>query len=305
MIDQSTPKLSAAAVGSIVRVDHQAGRWEAIPRALIEDDRLSAEARWFAIWLCTKPPGWEIRAGCLPRLLKDRSRRSGHLGRDLVRRLLREPEDAGYLVRTRMRDTDGRWAWRSCLNPTRQVASTIDGSAGDGPAVDGDTVDGKGGDLLQTELIQKKTYSKRTTTTAQPRDSNPSAQDVGVVSVNPLQFPEMLAGDAQRLANNLMQQCPAELRQAVLDQVSVYQQQGTLRKPLGLLYRLVQRAKVGEFIASMPGVRQRKVCPEECKSGPRAMDLRSTGLRLASEIAAAHIAVLRKKWKKKSVDDER
>jgi hypothetical protein len=35
------------------------------------------------------------------------------------------------------------------------------------------------------------------------------------------------------------------------------------------------------------------------------MDLRSTGLRLASEIAAAHIVVLRKKWKKESVDDER
>src|ERR1700690_2085368 len=286
VIDQSTPKLSAAAVGSIVRVDHQAGRWEAIPRALIEDDRLSAEARWFAIWLCARPPGWEIRAGCLPRLLKDRSRRSGHLGRDLVRRLLRELEDAGYLVRTRIRDTDGRWVWRSCLNARGLVASTIDGSAGDGPAVDGVTVDGKGGDLLQTELIQKKTYSKRTTTTAQPRDSNPSAQDVGVVSVNALQFPEVLAGDAQRLANTLMQQCPAELRQAVLDQVSVYQQQGTLRNPLGLLYRLVQRAKVGEFVASVPGVRQRKVHPG--KSGPRAMDLRSTGLRLASEIAAAH-----------------
>jgi hypothetical protein len=68
---------------------------------------------------------------------------------------------------------------------------------------------------------------------------------------------------------------------------------------------LVQRAKVGEFVASVLGVRQRKVRAEECKYGPRAMDLRSTGLRLASEIAAAHIVVLRKKWNKESVDDER
>ena len=151
MIGKPTLRSSSATTGSIVRVDTSAGRWEAVPKALIEDARLSAEARWFAIWLCARPPGWEIRASGLPRLLKDQSRPSGHLGRDLIRRMLRELENAGYLVRTRMRDVDGRWVWRICLNATPQVASTIDGLAVAGPAVAGATVDGEGVDLLQTE----------------------------------------------------------------------------------------------------------------------------------------------------------
>lgn len=107
----------------IIRVARHQGRWEAIPRALIEDARLSFEARWFAIWLTARPPGWEIRAGALPRLLIDRTRCSGHLGRDASKRLLRELETAGYLVRRRRRGARGRWVWESSFDPARTSTS--------------------------------------------------------------------------------------------------------------------------------------------------------------------------------------
>ena len=295
MIGKPRSKSSPASTGSIVRVDTSIGRWEAVPKSLIDDSRLSAEARWFASWLFARPPWWEIRASGLPRLLKDQSRPSGHLGRDLTRRMLRELENAGYLVRTRMRDVDGRWVWRICLNATPQVASTIDGLAGDGEGVD----------LLQTELIQTKTYLNRTTTTAASPDSNPSAQNVGVVSIDNLQFPEVLTGDAQRLAVSLIGQCPNELRQAVLDQIAVYQQQGNVRSPLGLLYRLVQRAKSGEFIAAGMTVRRRREQLKERESIAQKIDAASVGPRPASEIAAEKIVALRQKWPRKAADEKR
>ena len=295
MIDKPRSTSSPASAGSIVRVDTSAGRWEAVPKALIDDARLSAEARWFAIWLCARPPGWEIRASGLPRLLTYQSRPSGHLGRDLIRRMLRELEDAGYLVRTRMRDVDGRWVWRICLKATPQVASTIDGLAGDGEGVD----------LLQTELIQTKTYLKRTTTTAASPDSNPSAQNVGVVSIDNLQFPEVLTGDSQRLAISLIGQCPNELRQAVLDQIGVYQQQSNVRSPLGLLYRLVQRAKIGEFTPTGMTRRQRRERPKERDPSRQDINSASGGPRPASEIAAEKIVALRQKWPKEAADEKR
>ena len=272
MIGKPRSKSLPATTGSIIRVDTSAGRWEAVPKALIEDSRLSAEARWFAIWLCARPLGWEIRTSGLTRLLKDQSRTSGHLGRDLIGRMLRELENAGYLVRTRMRYVDGRWVWRICLNATPQVAFTIDGLA-----VAGATVAGEGVDLLQTELIQTKTYLKRTTTTTAPPDSNPSAQNVGVVSIDNLQFPEVLTGDAQRLAVSLIGQCPNELRQAVLDQIAMYQQQGNMRSPLGLLYRLVQRAKIGEFMATGMIGRRRRERPKGTQSNGRKSGRLSEG----------------------------
>lgn len=128
---------------SIIRVDKRTGRWEAIPRSLIEDERLSLQARWFAIWLASRSPDWEIRASVLPRLLKDTTRRNGHLGRDTTKRLLRELQRCGYLVRSRTRTPTGRWCWQSAF---RSVADpTIAGFT-----VDGSSVDGKGVDLQRS-----------------------------------------------------------------------------------------------------------------------------------------------------------
>lgn len=75
---------------TIIRVDKSAGNWDAIPRALIDDDRLSLEARYLGVWLLSRPNNWEIHAGSLPFLLKDATRCSGHVGRDVAKRLLRE-----------------------------------------------------------------------------------------------------------------------------------------------------------------------------------------------------------------------
>ena len=88
---------------TILRVDKQAGRWEAVPVVLITDERLGFDTRGFAAWLVSKPDGWEIRAGALPYLLKDRTAPWGHVGRDKSRRFMRELERAGESRARRVR----------------------------------------------------------------------------------------------------------------------------------------------------------------------------------------------------------
>lgn len=111
--------------------------------SLLEDARLAFDTRGFAAWLLARPPDWEVRAGALPYLLKERSSR-GHVGRDKARRFLRELEQTGYLRRTRIHGPDGRWIWSSVFTA---VCTTIDGIP-----VDGSSGDGKGVDINQTSI---------------------------------------------------------------------------------------------------------------------------------------------------------
>jgi hypothetical protein len=146
---------------SILRVDKSAGRWEAVPTSLINDARLGFDTRGFAAWLLARPEGWEIRAGALPHLLKSGS---GHVGRDRVRRFLRELERAAYLTRTRRREADGRWIWDYAFRPTSPI-STIDALSVGGSPVAGSTVDGKGVDVthtLKTSRLDQSILNKAT-----------------------------------------------------------------------------------------------------------------------------------------------
>ena len=218
---------------SILRVDKSAGRWEAIPTSLIKDARLGFDTVGFATWLLTRPPGWQIRATALPHLLKSR-----HVGRDRARRFLRELERAGYLTRTRYRTTDGRWIWDNAFRPTS--ASTIDAFSVDGAAVDRKHVD-----LIHTLSSSRSDYSilkKTTTTTTVPKAG------VVVGDLMEIRYPDCLSGRRLESAKKLMTQCPAADRQAVLDEFAATLRDGVVRYPVGLLNRLVERAKAGEFV---------------------------------------------------------
>jgi len=223
-------------IGSILRVDKSAGCWEAVPTSLINDARLGFDTVGFATWLLTRPPGWQIRATALPHLLK----RSRHVGRDRARRFLRELERAGYLTRTRYRTADGRWIWDDAFRPTSAV-STIDAFS-----VDGSSVDRKHVDLTHTLSSSRSDYSivkKTTTTTTAPKASVVVAGDLMEI-----RYPDCLSGRRLEPAKKLMTQCPAADRQAVLDEFAAMLRDGVVRHPMGLLNRLVERAKAAEFV---------------------------------------------------------
>jgi hypothetical protein len=231
---------------SILRVDLSAGRWQAIPAALINDDRLGLDTRGFAAWLLARPAGWEIRATALPQLLSSGTWR---VGREKAQRFLRELERATYLTRTRRRGLNGCWIWDFSFRPTpsreETPSITIDGLAVGGSAVDGSAVNGQPVHYLHTLTSNRlDQYKTKPTTTA------PSAQEMQVVvgELMEIRFPKFLTGHHLAAARKRISECPREHRQAVLDEFGAMMARGVVRFPMGLLKCLVRRAAEGEFV---------------------------------------------------------
>ena len=94
---------------AVLRIKQRKRGWVPLPRALIDDVRLQFDTRAVAAWLIAKPDGWQIRLGAFRHLLQQRSGTKERVGGDRVRRMLRELERAGYLVRTCFQKRNGRW----------------------------------------------------------------------------------------------------------------------------------------------------------------------------------------------------
>ena len=220
----------------LFRIKKRPRGWKPVPRALITDVRLQFDTRGFAAWLLAKPPGWEIRAGALPYLLKKERGPGEHIGRDKVRRFFRELEAAGYVTRRRMRKADGQWRWQIEFTDTPPTAPTHPGT------VDGTAVDGSGVDLLQTLNHQKRDQCKPTTTAA--------CQDDAAIGADPggqLRYPDCLRSVPVDSRSKLLTGCPGDLRQAVLDEVDAMHKAGKVRNPIGLLSVLARKAGLGLF----------------------------------------------------------
>ena len=285
---------------SILRVDMDAGGWEAITTALINDERLEFDTRGFAAWLLARPDGWQIKAAALPHLLKCSS---GHVGRDKARRFFRELEHAGYLTRTRRQGADGRWIWDYFFRPT-SPAPTIDASPVGGPPVgrlpvDGQTVGSQAVDITHTLITSRsdKSILDKTTTTTGP----PEPQTVVVVGdLSEIRYPDCLTGSALNAAKTLLRGCPPEYRQPVLDELGALITAGRVRKPSGLLYRLIERAKVGQFA---PNWSVSPVVSKAASEGPREnirgslAPASQSQPRIASEAAADALRRLRLKFR--------
>ncbi len=80
---------------------HRVHPFTQVRNSLLEDKRLSWEARGLLAYLLSKPSNWTVRIGDL--LNKSPA------GRDAVYTILRELKAAGYLEYCRQRDDDGAW----------------------------------------------------------------------------------------------------------------------------------------------------------------------------------------------------
>lgn len=91
---------------STIRV-HKAVGYSVVSNAPLNDERLSWEARGMMAYLLTKPDNWTVKPEAIETV--------GPAGRHKVYRILKELEGAGYFVRTKTRDTSGRWEWEQHL----------------------------------------------------------------------------------------------------------------------------------------------------------------------------------------------
>lgn len=233
---------------AVLRMDRKAGRWESVPRDLINDCRLDLDSRSLVIWLSARPEGWEIRAAALPQLLKNRRKA---VGRDRVRRMLRELEEAGYLTRSVHRTVDGRWSWQAVVSLVPHCA-TVDGFAVDGSAADGSAVDGKHVDIRNT--VRNNRLKEVILNTTTERGVSENAVEVEPKPV----FPACLRESQREAAKEFLTACPRADRQPVLDALAVMAAKGKVRNPIGLLRKLIDCVRVGTFVApgeSRPGVR--------------------------------------------------
>jgi hypothetical protein len=286
MMSSERSQSDATPAYGVLRVDKNAGRWEAVPRDLMSDSRLGWDTRGFAAWLLLMPEGWQIRVGALPHLLKNDS---APIGRETVRRFLRELSAAAYLVRSRRRLPSGVWFWESSFSPVAG-SLTMGGSATGGSTTDGSAVGGRAPDTTKTLSHSRlhKSILKETTTELATAGS--------VVADLKIDYPECLSGARLPAARALIAGCPKAHRQAVLDEIAAMHAKGRVRSPIGLLRRLVEAACAGVFApnASLPEFRSgaRETAPSSSHVTPRASQPEAVG-----EIAARALSDVRSRSK--------
>lgn len=134
-----------------------------IPNALFEEKELSLDTIGVLVYLLSLPKDWEVRA--------DHIRKKFGIGKDKQQRIFKELEDAGYLVREKVRGAYGRWITGITIHQNPQKSTGIkDGHSDAGFSGHGQSHTGANGPLCKT--FSKKKYSKnKNITNEQPKPS--------------------------------------------------------------------------------------------------------------------------------------
>lgn len=124
-----------------------------------------------------------------------------------------------------------------------------------------------------------RTVGEPTTTTA---TADELAEDAVVVPDHQ-QFPDVFRADALASAMQVINGCPEASRQDVLDEIAGLSDRGAVRSPLGLLRRLVDAAKKGEFVPSAAIEYRRRLQKSGAEKQRRALDEQERQRQLAPD----------------------
>jgi hypothetical protein len=117
-----------------------------------------------------------------------------------------------------------------------------------------------------------------------------------------IRYPPVLHGKFLASARKLIDGCPPEQRQAVLDEIDAMHRQGQVRSPLGLLKSLVDKARVGQFLPNYsvsvpPGSSTKNRCVARADLSLTGADPAPNPPTLASDIGRETLSRLREKLK--------
>ena len=182
---------------AIVKLKRSQSAFEIVPRATLQDTRLSLDALGALVRLVSLPGNWEWHTWHLEKEVLQ-------VGRDYRRRIFDELEKAGYLNRSRKNDESGRWHHEYSLH----ISSTRAAPTSDGLAVGGEPTAGKGGDIENTK--SEKTDLKNT-------QQQPAAQ---VSSCCYLIFDKAIDCDLHAQLRRLLSDVEKLLAQQMLDTVA-------------------------------------------------------------------------------------
>ena len=159
-------------------------------------------------------------------------------------------------------------------------------------------VDGQGVDLLNT-LNNSRLDKLIPTTTTEPK----ATENAVVVQLMDVQYPDILKGGYLTCTRKLIQACPPEQRQPVLDEIGAMHARGKVRSPLGLLKSLIEKAKNGEFspnysLSADPSFSSKLRSPVHARQPTTNTPTASKAPVPVSEIAPRLLADWREKWKR-------
>lgn len=134
----------------IIRRGERPRRWTTIPNDVLEDERLTWEARGLLAFLLSKPDTWNVNREHLATQAPN--------GVRSVRTILSALEAAGYLVRRRTKGDGGRIVWECLVYDQPQTqpgtigALPTGGRSADGSCTGGPSAGGERAALVRTDL---------------------------------------------------------------------------------------------------------------------------------------------------------
>lgn len=140
----------------IVTIHHNSD-YTCISNIPINDTRLSLDTLGLLTWLLSKPENWRVNFQGIINAFRKTSR---HIGRERLRRMFHEMEQAGYMRRERTQKDDGTFDWTYHIY---EIPQTIGGLPTDGLAVGGSSVGGQPADLISTEEINTNSINTEKT----------------------------------------------------------------------------------------------------------------------------------------------
>lgn len=157
--------------------------YQTMNTSVFQNNSLSLEARGLLGYLLSKPDDWEVRFADLIA-----NAAGPNCGEDRLRRILKELEAAGYIIRTRRNIAHGRFEWVTTVYETPHTDVTISVKTADGqkrirkpksPSAGlphmANTIYGKPADIQVTESISPKGESAaRKTRTRPPAQKKPT-----------------------------------------------------------------------------------------------------------------------------------
>jgi hypothetical protein len=156
-------------------VRQPADHWARIDRRILDDCRLSIEARGVLAWAGSRPTGHTL-------WITNLQRRCG-IGKDKWQRIRRELQECGYMTSQKVRKDSGRFGWRFEINLFFVDASRADLTRA------GKTGDGEPGYLKRQNVIEKEQYRENHHTPQSKPASAPQALPLplpsGCVSPDP------------------------------------------------------------------------------------------------------------------------
>jgi hypothetical protein len=264
-----------------------------LPNDLIRDRRLSWKALGLVVYILSLPDDFHLRLSYLTKQKKD--------GRDGTRTGLKELERAGYLTIRQERGERGKFTqviWEVTDSPNDHFTDQKSPCSENPNTVNPNATkpNSENPTLINTNNKQELNITK--TTTTKPSVIQEKSESDVVVGLDDLYWPKLLVGKFNTSALKIIYKCPHDKRQLVLDEIAGLASRGAVRSPIGLLRKLVDLAKQGQFIPSAALEYQKKLESEAKTIQSRKEERKRLQVCTSpqkKEAAKSHITELRKK----------